>query len=414
MKVLKILLLLALLALFAGCAGSEPPSAEPHLLRVVLWDYEVTRYDRQIIEAFERENPDITVEVISYRSERYTHSLETLLESGTRVDVIYANQMAMLTELAQNGWALPLDGLAARDGMDLSQFPFLDTLRGADGALTALPYRFDKFVLYYNKDLFDLAGLPYPEDGMTWDAFYQTAAQLQAVLDTAHENDRYSLFSIYMPTHWSELLTSAPFSVRNLNTTQLEQGLALLVRLQQEGILIPQSTSRAQRGVQRQFESGGYGMFICGTWLMHYLVTDTENGLCTMDWNIAGCPRWESEENVEAAWVTSLCIHPDSAEREAAWRFLRFVCGKEGARIMAQNLMLPACWDAEIEHLLEEQRMRYGLNLHFSAAMFAPPQPVLSIRESVLRTLVIEEIGKAILELETPQECIRQIQTILS
>lgn len=60
-----------------------------HVLRVVLWDYDTVSYDRRIIQAFEAQNPDITVEVTSYSPTYYDFSLEALLASDEQIDVIY-------------------------------------------------------------------------------------------------------------------------------------------------------------------------------------------------------------------------------------------------------------------------------------------------------------------------------------
>ena len=46
------------------------------------------------------------------------------------------------------------------------------------GALMGLPYRQDKFVLYYSKDLFEQSGCTIPENGMTWEEFADLAQTL--------------------------------------------------------------------------------------------------------------------------------------------------------------------------------------------------------------------------------------------
>lgn len=37
-----------------------------------------------------------------------------------------------------------------------------------DGKQVALPFKTDYYVLYYNKDIFDAAGVDYPSNDMTW------------------------------------------------------------------------------------------------------------------------------------------------------------------------------------------------------------------------------------------------------
>ena len=47
-----------------------------------------------------------------------------------------------------------------------------------DGKTYALPFRKDNNMIFYNKDLFDKAGVPYPEDGMTMAEYHELAAKL--------------------------------------------------------------------------------------------------------------------------------------------------------------------------------------------------------------------------------------------
>lgn len=411
-RIFAVVLSLVLLIL-SSCAAQKPQDDNRQVLRVVLWDYDVTTYDRDIIQAFERENPDIRVDVTSYRSEIYTSSVQTLLESGAQVDVVYVNQMAMLTELMEKGFSLPLDDLIQQDGVDLSNFLYPDALRNADGALMALPYRTDRFVLYYNRDMFDAAGIAYPDADMTWDALVDTALQLQRHLDkTSGQAERYSVFSIYIPTHWSEYLTSAPFSVDTMDLSQLRQGMQMLIALQQQGAMVPISEIRAQRGVQRLFENGNYGMYLSGTWLMHYLKLDQEAGSCTMYWGVTDRPHWAQMENVDAAWISALSINQNSQRVEAAWRFVQFVCGKAGAEIMVDHLMLPGYWDQEISAQMAAQQAKYGIDTALNRESFAPPQSVVSAAESDARDAALETIGETVLGLYSLEEGMQQIAEI--
>lgn len=88
---------------------------------------------------------------------------------------------ATLYQLIDLEVALDLTELAEKHNFDLSVFEptALDLIRNVSGGkLTALPYRVNAFVMFYNKDLFDKFGVPYPENGMTWDETYEAAKLL--------------------------------------------------------------------------------------------------------------------------------------------------------------------------------------------------------------------------------------------
>lgn len=115
-----------------------------------------------IVDAFEAENPDITVEVTTLPYGDYGTALQTDLAAGTVSDVFdieYANYPAYQA----SGVLAPLevaDPAAYRESL-LEAY-------STDGTSYALPSSFSTVVLYFNKDLFDAAGLDYPTSDWTW------------------------------------------------------------------------------------------------------------------------------------------------------------------------------------------------------------------------------------------------------
>lgn len=400
-------LVLILVIAYGMRIETEPAdTAQEHTVRISLWDYDLTEYDRELVCAFEKANPDIHIEVMSYRSEVYPYYVQSLLESGSQVDVVYANQMAMFTELSESGFCEPLDSYIKRDNTSVS--PYGDYFHSSEGEIEALPYRIDKFLLYYNKDLFDRAGMPYPTSDMTWEEWQATADTLQQTLDP----NQHSAFFIYIPTHWSEIFTSASFSIATMDLDELRRGIHMLIQMQEKGTMVSMQEMNTHSGAQRLFETGNYGMYVCGTWLMHYFKIDAQAGACQMNWGVTERPHWEGKENENAAWVTSLCINKNSKEKEAAWKFVNFVCGKQGAEIMANNLMVPAYQDADITQILKQQMEKHQLTVSLSADSFDAPKEVSSLRESRARAAVISEIGRCVLGLQSEQTCISKITKI--
>lgn len=400
-------LVLILVIAYGMRIETEPAdTVREHTVRISLWDYDLTEYDRELVRAFEEANPDIHIEVMSYRSEVYPYYVQSLLESGSQVDVVYANQMAMFTELSESGFCEPLDSYIKRDNISVS--PYSDYFHSSEGKIKALPYRIDKFLLYYNKDLFDRAGMPYPTSDMTWEEWQTTADTLQQTLNP----NQHSAFSIYIPTHWSEIFTSASFSIATMDLDELRRGIHMLIQMQEKGTMVSMQEMNTHSGAQRLFETGNYGMYVCGTWLMHYFKIDAQAGACQMNWGVTERPHWEGKENENAAWVTSLCINKNSKEKEAAWKFVNFVCGKQGAEIMANNLMIPAYQDADITRILEQQMEDHQLTISLDADSFDAPKEVSSLQESRARAAVISEIGRCVLGLQSEQACISKITKI--
>lgn len=116
-----------------------------------------------IVDAFEEENPHITVEVQTLPYADYGTALLTDLSGGTVADVFdieYANYVGY----QDSGVLAPLEGA------DLSVYrgDVADAYT-TDGTAYALPSSFSTVVLFFNKDLFDAAGLDYPTSDWTWE-----------------------------------------------------------------------------------------------------------------------------------------------------------------------------------------------------------------------------------------------------
>ncbi len=115
-----------------------------------------------IVDAVEKENPDITVEVTTLPYADYGTALQTDLAAGTQSDVFdieYSNYAAYQA----NGVLAPL----TVENPDAYRQSLLEAY-STDGTSYALPSSFSDVVLYYNKDLFDAAGVDYPTNDWTW------------------------------------------------------------------------------------------------------------------------------------------------------------------------------------------------------------------------------------------------------
>ena len=115
-----------------------------------------------IISAFEADNPTITVDVTTMPYADYFTALQTDLAAGTTADVFDIEYATYPTYQSAGAFA-PLEGV------DSSVYRGdVAAAYQTDGVSYALPTSFSTVVLYFNKDLFDAAGLDYPTSDWTW------------------------------------------------------------------------------------------------------------------------------------------------------------------------------------------------------------------------------------------------------
>lgn len=129
------------------------------------------------VEAFNASQDEIVVNASTVPWGQYWDKLVTGLPAGSAPDIFSINALNV-RDYAKNGYLLDITDLF--DGeVDLSKFPqhIIDT-HTVNGTLWGIPKDYDSIAVFYNKDMFDAAGVEYPTDGWTWDEFIATAKAL--------------------------------------------------------------------------------------------------------------------------------------------------------------------------------------------------------------------------------------------
>lgn len=146
----------------------------------ITWGYwgspEEVQENKQVAEAFQQKNPNITVEHMTAPWNDYFTKLQTQFAGGSAPDVMF---LTFISTYAPMGVLQEMEPLFEKYKFDISKYP-----KGALGLFTiggklyGIPRDNDTKVLFYNKKLFDDANIPYPKRGWTTDEFVNTAKQL--------------------------------------------------------------------------------------------------------------------------------------------------------------------------------------------------------------------------------------------
>ena len=155
-----------------------PALAEDQVLTVVTWDATTTPYLIAQKEAFEASHPGVTIEYVDVASQDYAVKATTMLAGGDSSDVFMVKEITDLLNWQEAGYEEPLNSYIEASGYDLSGFAGIESNYAVDGEQYALPFRSDFWVLYYNKDLFDAAGVDYPTNDMTWEQYADLAEKM--------------------------------------------------------------------------------------------------------------------------------------------------------------------------------------------------------------------------------------------
>jgi len=118
-----------------------------------------------IVKAFEAQHPNITIDVQTAAYDQYFTKLQTAVAGGTAPDTFELNYENFVT-YASAGSLLDITSQAQPSAS--TYYPKAYQVFSLDGKQYGLPESFSDVLLFYNKDLFDAAGVAYPTTAWTW------------------------------------------------------------------------------------------------------------------------------------------------------------------------------------------------------------------------------------------------------
>ena len=173
MKKLFFALLLSVLVI--ACAATTV-FADPVTITYSYWGTPDEAASVQAVaDKFNAEHPDIKVEVMAIPNEEYVTKLNTMAAAGELPDCGIMSESGVL-DFAEKGLLADISGMyEGKESMPLDSITF-----EKDGAPVADSGANEILLLYYNKDMFDAAGLEYPSasEPMAWDEFVALAKKL--------------------------------------------------------------------------------------------------------------------------------------------------------------------------------------------------------------------------------------------
>ena len=340
---------------------SKASSGEKEKIIVSTWTDSMEEF-KEMKEKFESLHSDIEVELLEFPSAEYKDKLVTTLAGGADLDVITHKNNAEYADIASKNQLLDLGELVKRDNVDIAPYgPLFEGLQ-IDGKTYGLPYEKTAWVLYYNKDLFDAAGVPYPSDDMTWDQFRELAKKMTSGEGTERIAGAY-LHT--WPQTWYGMALQKGCSIIDQDLSEFEKALQFRLDLEADGSIMTYTDAKATNAhYKTEFANGRTAMNIMGDFHAAQLRDLEETGDVTFDWDIAAMPHPEGVE-ANTTWGTAMpiSVNANSKHQEAAWEFVKFVSSEEGAKISASRGNLAAYSSKAVEDIYKGDGSRKPANV---------------------------------------------------
>lgn len=336
-------ILIALSALAVTVTGSLAQDGGGRVSFMVFGDPAELAAYQELAAAFEARHPEIDLELIHIPSASdYRQRLGVDFAAGDPADVVLINYrryapfaaMGVLEPLAPYLRGSDLIGQEDFFGQAVDPFRWR-------GQLMCIPQNISSLVVYYNKDLFDQAGLDYPSDDWTWDDFLATAQALTRDLDDDGRADQYGLgteASIFRvaPFIWQnggelvvEEANGTPVRLA-LDSRAAREAVEWFVALQTEHGVMPDALAEAAENSESRFLNGRTAMF-----LNSRRGVPTYRRIDDFDWDVAALPQRLAEAGILHS--DAYCMAAATEDKDAAWAFIEFANSPEGQAIVARS-----------------------------------------------------------------------------
>jgi ABC-type glycerol-3-phosphate transport system substrate-binding protein len=336
-------------------AGGEQPAASGEKVNLVYWSmWNKTEPSAialtEIINKFQAANPNITITSVWNGRENQT-KVRTALGANTVIDVVDQDASQIAGGMMQEGLLLPIDEMLGTTALDES-VPFKDVFVPGvldvyvkDGVRYLMPYDVSPVMFWYNKDIFEKAGIAAPP--ATWDEFL---VDLQKIKDAGFEplaieadGGDYNMFYFQ---YLVERMKGKGYLFKAIEDKTGEawkdpvftDALTMIKELWDKEYIPKASKGYQWPAAQQTVATGKTAMELVGGWLPNELSPITGPDFKWGGFNFPAVSGGVGKNTDLQQWLLAMGILKSSAHPKEAQEFLKFVMTKESQQTLANAL----------------------------------------------------------------------------
>ncbi len=398
---------LAATTLLAACGGGSNNSGQV-TLSYASWDTEQAPGLRAMLDEFENQNPNIKVEMETTPWDQYWVKLEAATTGGNMPDVVTMHSSESYKYMSQDV-LMGLNEVIEENNIDMSEFTEgLADFYTLEDELYAIPKDASVVGLWYNKEIFDNAGVEYPDDTWTWETLREAAIEL------TDESAGIYGFASHIGTetgYWPFIYQNggevfADDNTRSgLNTPEAQEALAFY----RDIALVDHSSPTIQElqdpDKLSRFESGRLAMMVEGNWFAPGFL---KNEYMVENVSAAVLPKGKINATITngLGWAASSNTkHPDEVKK-----LMTFLASEEANQIQAETgASIPALkgfedvWASSSDSIdlsAFGQMLEYGVPRPYNKDGLRAEQAEVQIINRILSGSVSVEEGTAQIEQE--------------
>lgn len=326
-------------------------------LKMAVWDKDKTAYLKPVIDEYKTKNPNVDIELLDISSAEYQDKLSVMLSGGSDdIDIITVKDTPGYSSMVNKNQLEPLDSYISKDSIKLEAYSGTAEQLKVKDKLYALPFRSDFWLLYYNKDIFDKAKIAYPTNDMTWTQYEELAKKLasgEGTNRTYGTHDHTWRSTVQLPA-----VLDGKNTIIQKDYSFLKPYYEMALRMQKDKVMMDYASLKTgsihYSGV---FENGQTAMLPMGSWFMGTLMADKAKGTTNVNWGVVKYPHADGvKPGTTIGTITSLAINSKSSKKDAAWNFIKFFTGEQGAALVAKAGTIPAIKNDDVIKTITAQQ----------------------------------------------------------
>ncbi len=394
--------------LFSNCSKLADSDKVFFLMRGTPAEMELWR---EILDAFNKEHPDIKIELEHVPYSAYFSKIQTMMAAGIPPDAIFIGPMELRGFVGLDAM-LPLDDFIKNDKgfRKTDYYPAALNPYIINSKLYGLPNDVAVWAVIYNKDLFDKAGVDYPKANWTWQDFLVKSKAINKINPDGAHATFGCIFGSYELWMWQN---KGNYYDNNFNPKKSifdskanRQTFTFLHDLIYKHKVAPtQSEAQSLGSWFEAFKTGRLGMYITGHWEVPQL-----HKVKTIRWDIAELPKGKIKANFSGG--SCFCIPKKAKHPEQAFKLIKFITGEKGQVILTKGgFSTPALRTKKITELFLSAPEN---NKAFLDAMAHLKDPIFMPGAREMYDKIWREVDLFYLDKQSVDEMLKKVDKILT
>ncbi|MFD1957473.1 extracellular solute-binding protein [Paenibacillus thailandensis] len=237
---------------------------------------------KKIVEQYESEHPNVKIELDSLNTDQQKLKLKTQAASREVPDITIVNPAAQMQPFVEAGLFAPLNDMVEQNGLkDTFQEGILDWYT-FDGNLYALPDGNNIGLVYYNKELFEQAGVQVPT---TFEEMVDVVKKLKekgiqpmAIGEKDTWTGSFLFMNVLLRTNGPGFLQDVLDGKKTFEDPAFVEAVDAFQSLIQAGAFQEGATSFDYNAGENLFKTGKAAMYYMGSWATGGIETSSVNG----------------------------------------------------------------------------------------------------------------------------------------